>query len=365
MIALYIAKKNFIEFFRNIKSNVIVIVMPIIFFAIFGFIFTKSTDEIVFNISYLPSDEPAYLQLLDTIKSIENDNGVKTFQLSEVSDKEKAKANIASGSSSLLMESQSPLGIIMYGDQRSPYFAAASGSITAMAGNVYGVDLSLIKSESIALNSAKDLNAFDLLVPGLIVYGLLILIPYNAGLFTQVSEKKQILRYYLSKAKASDIVAGFIISQTVLSLFQTALMFFTAQAFGFRTDAQLWEMLVIALPTNLFITGTGMMLGSFTKDSQSASNLGTIVSVVLGFLSGSFIVGIETIMQVGEFMGRTFSLNQIFPSTFATQAFNQILNYNRHLSDLTFELTAITVVSIIILIIGVYVYNKKHLLVIE
>lgn len=360
MIAIKIAQKNIYEFFRNIKENLIVIVMPIIFIAIFGFIFNSGTD-IIFNIAVVKDENPLYNQIVEQIKSIENADSKKVFTIKEFEKFDDAKASIENKTNVLVINHSANGGIIITGDNRNTIFSSAAGIVTDIASKFYQIDLSSIKIENIDIDSKYNRSGFDLLVPGLIVYGLLIYIPYNAALFSLITEKKQILRYFLSKASSKDIIFGYLISQSIFAVFQTILMFVVAMNFGFKTDANIFEVVVISIVANLFIIGISLLIGSYSKLSQNSSNIGSITSVVLGFLSGSFIIGIEQIMKIGEWGDRLISVNQIFPSTLATQAWTQILLYNKHLDSVVFELVGMAVIGLIVLIIGVWSYNKFQL----
>ncbi len=362
MIALQIAKKNIIEFFRDYKSSAIVVVMPLVMIAIFGFIFKGDTSTMQFSVGYVKEESQQYQALVGVIKDLKNtDQRIALFEMHEYEDIEKAKAALENNKDTVLIKWDNPQGLTLIGDNRNPYFGAASGIISKVASDFFQLPESIIKYEAMNADTQNKLTAFDMLVPGLIVYGLLILIPHTAGLMTEIREKGYLLRFYLSKASSFDIIVGYTLSQMLLAILQTFLLFYSAQAFGFKPIGSVLDAAIIAIPANLFIVGIGLLIGSFVNGSNNAANVGTIVSVILGFMSGSFIVGIETVTRIGEFGGRMISFNQIFASTFATQALSQVLLYGKPLSELGFELTALSVSSIFVLVAGIYFYNKLQL----
>jgi ABC-2 type transport system permease protein len=362
MIALQIAKKNFIEFFRDFKSSAIVVIMPLVMIAVFGFIFKGDTSTMQFNIGYVTDNSPQYQALVQIIKELKNtDQRITLFIMNPYEDIEPAKQSIITNNNSIVLKWNNPQGITLIGDNRNPYFGAASGIINKVAIDFFQIEESIIKHESINAEIQSKFTAFDLLVPGLMIYGLLILIPHTAGLMTEIREKNYLLRYYLSKATSFDIIMGYTLSQMALAIIQTILLFYAAQAFGFKPIGSIFDAAIIAIPANLFIVGTGLLIGAFVNGANNAANVGTIVSVILGFMSGSFIVGIETVTRIGEIGGRMISFNQIFASTFATQALSQVLLYGKPLKDIGFELTALTISSLIVLIAGIYFYNKLQL----
>jgi len=362
MIALQIAKKNIIEFFRDFKTSAIVVIMPLVMIAIFGFIFKGDTSTMQFNIAYVSDNAVAYESLVNTLKDLKNtDQRITLFEMHQYEDLDAARQSVINNENTLVFKWDEPIGITIIGDNRNPYFGASSGIISRVAGEIFMIEESIIKQESINAEIQSKVTAFDLLVPGLMVYGLLILIPHTAGLMTEIREKGYLLRFYLSKATSFDIIMGYTLSQMALAILQTVLLFYAAQAFGFKPIGSIFDAAIIAIPANLFIVGTGLLIGSFVNGSNNASNIGTIVSVILGFMSGSFIVGIETVTRIGEIGGRMISFNQIFASTFATQALSKVLLYGEPLSAVGFELVALTISSLIVLVAGIYFYNKLQL----
>lgn len=362
MIIYEIAKKNIIEFFRNFKSSIIVVLMPVIFLVIFGFVFNKSTNNIQFSIGVVADNSTIMQQFVSVLVDAKNtDNVTAVFNVNRYNSIEEAKQAVTANRDLVAVKWTEPKGITVSGDFRNPYYAAAKGIISSIANQFFQVKQQLVAEEPLDTETQSKFSGFDLIAPGMIIYGMLILIPHTASLMAQIREKKYILRYYLSKATSFDIVMGYLLSQAFLSLLQTIFLYYVCVAMGLKSVASIWDVALIAIPTNLFIVGVGLLIGSFTKTADNAANIGTMVSVVLGFMSGSFIVGIETILKIGEISGRVISLNQLFASSFATQAMSQIILYGKHIGDLSFEVIGLTVSSLIVLIAGVYFYNKLQL----
>ncbi len=362
MIFLEIAKKNIIEFFRDIKSSAIVIVMPIVMLLIFGFIFSGDTSSLQFDIGYVENKSTEYNGLIKILKELKNkDERIEIFVMKSYKNLDEAKNSLYENYNTLIFYCNEPRGITIIGDNRNSYYGAASGIINNVASEFFQIKDEVIKYESLNAELEKKFTAFDFIAPGLIIYGLLILIPHTAGMMTEIREKGYLLRYYLSKTTSFDIIAGYTLSQMVLSILQTFLLFYVAQLLGFEPVGSILNAFIIAMLTNLFVVGVGLLIGSFVNGSNNAANVGTIVSVILGFMSGSFIVGIEIVTKIGEIGGRMISFNQIFASTFATQGLTQVLLYGKSLSEISFELIALTISSIIVLIAGVYFYNKLQL----
>jgi ABC-type multidrug transport system permease subunit len=113
--------------------------------------------------------------------------------------------------------------------------------------------------------------------------------------------------------------------------------------------------LLVSIPTNLFVVGLGLVIASSFKNDNLAANIGTLASVILGFLSGAFL-NFPDIKVFGS-----ISLTSLIPSTYATEAFRKVLQFNKGLPDIIPELTVLTTSAIVLILIGSWAYNKFQL----
>jgi ABC-type multidrug transport system permease subunit len=150
-------------------------------------------------------------------------------------------------------------------------------------------------------------------------------------------------------------------SQTVIAIVQSAILIASAVAFGFNPEGNMLSVVLIVVLTNLFSVGLGILIGSLSKNSETASNTGTIVSIILGFMSGSFIVGLDSILILGELFGQEISVPDLFPSTYAVESIKNILLFDRNLIDTVPSLLIVLGSSIVILLIGVVAFQKRQM----
>jgi len=214
--------------------------------------------------------------------------------------------------------------------------------IREIAASYLGESTSYYTISAIDTGASTDLSYFDYLVPGLIVYALLILIPGIAQDFTGITEKQYIFRYFTSKTQSWQLLFGTGIYQFSLVFIQLILAYLTAYFFGFRTEANLLLAFVVAIPTGIFVVALGLLIGGLIKKMDTATNVGTMLSIVLGFFSGSFIVGIGQVLEF-ELFGTVLQFNDILPSKWASEALEIILINNGSLSDITNALLIILI----------------------
>lgn len=350
--------------FRNIKSSGIMFALPIVFMAIFGFAFGGSTN---YDISVgVLQDGGGEFDFSEILEDISSDTDSLNFEVSSYSEIDELENDLDGG--------VTEIGVVIDADglQNPMDFnyevLIPDGSVGSQIDQAIIADIITsikfgedAKVQVSTINPDYDgLTGFDYLAPGLIVYGLIVLIPGLANDFTNIAEKKQIFRYSTSRVRSIEIIAGYTLFYMLIGVIQSIILYLTALALGYQAVGDVWNVVLPALLVSLFVVAVGLVIGSFFDKTEAGTNVGTIVSILLGFFSGSFISGVGNILQV-ELFGYEFSLNQILPTTWGTEAFEQILTRGRGLDEVTTELLVLLISGLITLAIGVWIYSKRQL----
>lgn len=365
-----IAITNFKGMFRNLKSAGIMFIIPVVFMAIFGVAFGGSVTDTTYDIGIISkSSDAGYAVFKDVLTDIttREDSEVPLFDVTEFDSIEDAEQAIKDDQIILFLDlsdnflpGNPEAKINVSGDLTNSTYAQFASVIQQISGIYLDKDIEYISISGIDGVEAQDFNAFDFLAPGLIVYALLILSPGVAQNFTELTDKKYTFRYFTSKARAIEIIAGNTIYQVVLALIQTMIAYATAVLFGFQANGNILLALLLAVPTALFVVGLGLTIGSFVKKPDAATNIATIISIVLGFFSGSFISGIGAIYEFEAF-GRTLQFNDVFPTKWATVAMERVLKDGAGFEQISGEFFGLLISGIIFFVVGTLVYNQRQL----
>jgi ABC-type multidrug transport system permease subunit len=354
-IILAIALKNLKYIWRNLKSLSIVFILPIAFMCIFAVIFNQRPTDITFSIGVTGSEQPELAKFAAGLDKIKNGKGENRFrQTAFSSDNELRKAiqerKVAAGLS--LQNSQ----IQLLTDPANINGSAIIGTMRDYADSYYNTPNQKIVVVPITIEQSQNASGFTYLVPGLIVYGLLSLLPQITLNLSDEARKQKTFRYFTAKVSGFQIIAGYLLSQTALGLIETTLLLITALLLGYQTSVQnILGAFLIATLTNFFVIGSGLLIGGLSKNAQSASNLGSMIAIILGFLSGAFV-------QFPEIkLFDQITLTSLVPSYHATEALRKVLQFSRPLSETTTELSIIAISSLIIFVIGGYLYEQNQL----
>jgi ABC-2 type transport system permease protein len=231
--------------------------------------------------------------------------------------------------------------------------ANATGSLTS----------DYIPAETVPIAGTQSFSLFDYMVPGLIVFALLLQVSLVASSLVRDDEVGLLDRLKLSKMRAFDLLFGTFLTWTIISVGQIILLIAIAIVFGYKHQGDLSSLglaTLIGVLAGMASISLALIIASFTKNDRQAIGLSAMLSVPLGFMAGAFIPLPRQVL--GEFGGRTYMLYDILPWTHAIAALRSVLTYGTGLSgDVVFEMTWLIVLTAILFVVGVVTYSVVRL----
>lgn len=344
-----IAKINILDIFRDLRSNAIVFVLPVVFILIFGFIFSGTQDITSFKVGVVEENN----QIAGVLEQVKDKDDNNLFQLSSYP-----------GSSELVTAIQNrevELGIVLLNNEQKIYFD--EGNQRSVILRTLVADLlepgPPSQFEFSGVTGREDISIFELQVAGLVIYGILIMIPQVAGQLAKLKEGRYVTRYALSRVSSFQILSGFTLSGLFVGTIQTLLLFLVSSWFGLKLDLQALQAYVFVIPVILFSIGIGLLLGAYASRSEAAQNTGTVLSIILGFLSGSFIVGIDRIgITIAD---RFVAITDFIPTFYATKGMSNLLVYQKSIDSVLTELLVVFLSAVLVFAAGVAIFNRKQL----
>jgi ABC-2 type transport system permease protein len=156
-----------------------------------------------------------------------------------------------------------------------------------------------------------------------------------------------------------DLLGGITAALVLIGTAGFALAFIVAQLVGFRSQGPLWVAILVGAVTCLSVIGLGMLVASFTRTVSHAFVVANFPLAPMMFFSGViYPMPKITVFTLG---GYAIGLYDILPTTHAVAALNKILTLGASLNDVLFELTALTLLSVVYFVIGVWMFARFHL----
>ncbi len=200
---------------------------------------------------------------------------------------------------------------------------------------------------------------FETYVPGLLVFAVMMLVFQSSMLIARDVEAGTLRRLQITRMTAFDYLAGVTASQVVLGLVALLLTFLVAVACGFRSQGPIGVAILIDAIASLSIIGAGLIVACFARSLTQAFLIANFPLALFMFFSGA----IYPIPRFNLFVigGRGIALFDLLPPTHAVVALNKVFVLGAGLSDVAFELIALTVLSIVYFAIGVWLFKRTHL----
>lgn len=132
----------------------------------------------------------------------------------------------------------------------------------------------------------KQIDYIDFIGPGIITFGLLILIPTAARTIVRDKEKGLLARLLTTPARPLDFILGYSLSNVAITIAQIIIFIAGAWAMGMDIVGNLGLAFLVFFLTGLCSVGIGMVIASLSKSENQAEPLAWLFSMPLAMLSG-------------------------------------------------------------------------------
>jgi ABC-2 type transport system permease protein len=197
---------------------------------------------------------------------------------------------------------------------------------------------------------------FDYGVPGLIVFGLMLLSASTALILVREETGGTLKRLRLAPISSGELLGGVLMSQMVLALAIVPATFAAAIALGFQSRGSWLTAVGIGLLVSLSAVGIGLLTACFTHSESAAANLSASLGVMLVLLCDALYPVPE--MPIATLFGRTIQVYDLLPTAHAAEALRKVLLLGESAGGIAFETGALAVLSMAIFLAGTGLYWK-------
>lgn len=194
---------------------------------------------------------------------------------------------------------------------------------------------------------------FDFLVPGMMVFAILLLATTVAAILTREVESGTLLRLKLSKMRSFDLLFGGLIPWSLVAGAQVVILLVVAIILGLKWQGSVYSILLaifIGIIAGIASISLAMIIASFAKNDRQAANLGTLIVVPTTFLTGSFF---PLPAEYVNIFGHSFQIYGILPWTHTLTALRSVLVYGSGWSVVSSDVIISAVLTLILFVIGI------------
>jgi ABC-2 type transport system permease protein len=229
--------------------------------------------------------------------------------------------------------------------------------------NEYGLSATgskrIVTVTETALGTSGTLSDFEMMIPGLLIVSLIMLMFTASIAFVSEVENRTIMRLKLSKLKAVEFLGGISIVQLFVGILSALLTLLIAIGLGFRYEGSLLMMIVIAGLTSLSIIAFSLIIAAITKSANEVLVVGNFPMFLFMFFTGAaFPLKSDALFTIA---GYPVNIQGLMTPTHAISALNKTLVMNMSVGSVIPELTAIIVLTAFYFLLGAFLFNRRHL----
>jgi ABC-2 type transport system permease protein len=271
---------------------------------------------------------------------------------------------IVPGDFSAALAAGEDTAITFVGDLTNSYYSVAGVLANAAIASYLGsLDQSAsgppvtITEEALGDSGAR--TEFETYVPGLLIFAVVMLVFPVAMTVAREIEHGTLRRLQITHMSAFDLLGGISAAQVLVGILAILLTFGVAVALDFESQGPLWVAVLVGAVTGLSVVGVGLVVACFARTVTQASLIANFPLMLMMFFSGSiFPVPGVTLVTIG---GRDIGAFDFLPPTHAVVALNKVLTLGEGLGDITYELAAVLVLSVLYFAAGVALFQRLHL----
>ena len=229
--------------------------------------------------------------------------------------------------------------------------------------NSYGYTVTGVKKNfqvhETPVGVSGSINDFDLIVPGLLILSVIMLMfPATIAIISEV-ENRTIMRLKMSGISALEYLTGVSLVQVLIGIIAVFLTLLTAILLGFKNIGPVWILILFSIVTGISIIEFSLIIAAATKTANEVLIVGNFPMLLFMFFTGSAYPihsnGLFTIM------GYPVSIQGLMSPTHAISALNKVMILEMGIKDVIPELIAILLLSVIYFMIGIFLFQKRHL----
>jgi ABC-2 type transport system permease protein len=376
---------------REQKRDLWVVGLSLAFAPLFVLIYwmmTGATGSTAYSVLVINHDQKVSLangavfsagvELEERLRGVTYQNGAPILKIVEATDRPDAETRLRNREATALIiiptdfsrkladfrngNVSAATNLTFVGDLTNPYYTVAA--VMAMtAADSYTQEFTSaprpVALVEIPLGASSARTEFENYVPGLLVLATVLMIFQAAMTPARDIESGVMRRLRLTGLSAFDYLGGTTLWMALIAVASVLMTFASAVACGFRSQGNLWVAIVVGVLNSLSIIGLGLIVACFSKTVSHAFVIANFPLGFLMFLSGAAFPLPRT--NLFTLFGHGFALPDLLPPTHAVVALNKVFTLGASLGDVAFELSALTVLTLLYFGIGVWVFSKTQM----
>jgi ABC-2 type transport system permease protein len=209
------------------------------------------------------------------------------------------------------------------------------------------------------LGSSGRMSDFDLAVPGLLIFSIIMLmLTASVAMITEV-ENKTMIRLKLSKVRTLELMGGIAIIQILVGFISVLATLGVAASLGFKFQGTFLPVFIVVLLTTVSVIAFSLFIAAFSKTVTQVLIIGNFPLFLFMFFTGAmFPMNVKPWFFAG---GYPISLISLMSPSHSVSALKKLLIMQKGLPDIIPELLCLIILCLAYFSLGLWVYRKRHM----
>jgi ABC-2 type transport system permease protein len=248
------------------------------------------------------------------------------------------------------------------GDLTNPYYTLgatlAIGAVDSYVIQATG-QKPLVNYVEKALAGSAARTEFEIYTPGVMIFSVMMLIFLAAMLVAREVESGTLRRLQITRMSSFDFLGGVTLAMLSLAVLSLLITILAAVWLGFRSQGPLWAAVVVGAVASLSIIGAGLVVACFSSTVSQAFIIANFPLGLFMFFSGAIFPLPRLVLF--QLAGHDVGLFDFLPPAHAVVALNKVLTLGAGLQDVSYELTALVLLSLLYFGVGVWLFQRLHM----
>jgi ABC-2 type transport system permease protein len=351
-----IGKRNLKELYRDPIALGFLLGMPIAFILIFGIAARGQTVEPI-TLGVVNNDQNQVSQAF--IDSLGSAPMLDTQLIDSTSQAEEALTNgelpayliITYGFSEMTASNQTTNLILAYDEANLMLPQRLIPMIREVS--LQFLDITIpINIEIIQKESQISSPFINWFIPGMAVYGLMILIPTIGGIMVRDRLKGFLLRLMTTPARPSDFIFGYTLPFVPVIIISAAIYLGVGFLMGLNIIGNFGLAYLILFITGVCCLGIGMIMGTIARSEDQATGVPWIFIVPLAMISGAWF---EPEMMPAALV----RVAEVFPFIHAINACREVVSGGISFSGISYDFYWLIGWTVALFAIGIVVFRRS------
>lgn len=342
------------------------LVFPVILILIFGAIFSGTSSGTVTVYVQNQDQGPFLSPQMDVasrfIDALNGSGTVNVVMVSPSEDLSKFLANHSASDGIIIPKNfsanyitQQPVNITVYGNPSASSSSIVAGTVSGVA-NYFNLQrfngTSIIGVQQTTVNTQQS-KYIDFLIPGLIGFSILVSPMFSlVNISSEYKKTKLFKQLSLTPLTKNEWLISKILWYIVLTAVSFLLMVAVGiAAFGAHVTLTVWLIPFLILGPMLF-AALGMLVGTVSKNPETAGVVGNIVTFPMMFLAGTFF----PISIMPEYLQ---SLAHVLPLFYVIEGLNNVMVYGNIPAAMA-DLAIVGVITLIFFVAAVKLFKWRE-----